>query len=145
MPPHARKRVPLNMRTTKEIRDKIEAAAEASGRSLAQEVEYRVEHSFRDEEALYEQFGDETTYNLMRWFALTLKLTQQMTQKSWKTDSKTFLIAMEAIKTIPIKTIRMRGELMDDLSKKSQASIEADGIEIAERISEIASRKKTEK
>jgi hypothetical protein len=40
------KRYPLNMRTTKELRDKIEAAAWASGRSLVQEVEYRLEQSF---------------------------------------------------------------------------------------------------
>jgi hypothetical protein len=40
------KRYPLNMRTTKELRDKIEAAATASGRSLVQEVEARLEESF---------------------------------------------------------------------------------------------------
>jgi hypothetical protein len=41
------KRIPLNMRTTQELRDRIEAAARASGRSLVQEVEYRVEQSFQ--------------------------------------------------------------------------------------------------
>jgi Arc-like DNA binding domain len=40
------KRYPLNMRTTKELRDKIEAAATFSGRSLVQEVEARLEESF---------------------------------------------------------------------------------------------------
>jgi Arc-like DNA binding domain len=44
------KRYPLNMRTTKELRDKIEAAATASGRSLVQEVEARLETSFRHED-----------------------------------------------------------------------------------------------
>ena len=34
------KRYPLNVRTTKELRDQIEAAAKASGRSLVQEVEH---------------------------------------------------------------------------------------------------------
>src|SRR4051812_17974218 len=42
----AGKRVPLNMKTTAEIRAKLEAAAAASGRSLTHEVEYRVERSF---------------------------------------------------------------------------------------------------
>jgi hypothetical protein len=51
MPPKSRrvlpgKRYPLNMRTTKELRDKIEAAATSSGRSLVQEVEVRLEESF---------------------------------------------------------------------------------------------------
>lgn len=41
------KRVPLNMRTTKEIRSCLERAAADSGRSLAQEVEFRLEQSFQ--------------------------------------------------------------------------------------------------
>jgi hypothetical protein len=45
------KRVPLNMRTTAVCRDMLEAAASASGRSLAQEVEYRLQMSF-DQEAI---------------------------------------------------------------------------------------------
>jgi predicted HicB family RNase H-like nuclease len=44
------KRYPLNMRTTKELRDKIEWAATVSGRSLVQELEFRVERSFQEEE-----------------------------------------------------------------------------------------------
>jgi predicted HicB family RNase H-like nuclease len=44
------KRYPLNMRTTKELRDKIEWAATVSGRSLVQEVESRLEGSFQEEE-----------------------------------------------------------------------------------------------
>jgi predicted HicB family RNase H-like nuclease len=38
------------MRTTKELRDKIEWAATVSGRSLVQEVESRLEGSFQEEE-----------------------------------------------------------------------------------------------
>jgi predicted HicB family RNase H-like nuclease len=55
MPPKSKrvlpgKRYPLNMRTTKELRDKIEEAATASGRSLVQEVEFRLEGSFWQQE-----------------------------------------------------------------------------------------------
>jgi hypothetical protein len=55
MPPKSKrvlpgKRYPLNMRTTKELRGKIEEAAMASGRSLVQEVEFRLERSFRQQE-----------------------------------------------------------------------------------------------
>ena len=54
MPPKSKrvlpgKRYPLNMRTTRELREKIERAALVSGRSLVQEVEFRLEQSFRDE------------------------------------------------------------------------------------------------
>lgn len=46
------KRHPLNMRTTEEIRHKLEAAATLSGRSLVQEVEFRIERSFRDDDVI---------------------------------------------------------------------------------------------
>jgi hypothetical protein len=46
------KRYPLNMRTTRETRERLEAAASANGRSLAQEVEARLERSFTEEMAL---------------------------------------------------------------------------------------------
>ena len=50
MQPTKGKRYPLNMRTTKELREKLERAAAKSGRSLVGEVEYRLERSFdRDE------------------------------------------------------------------------------------------------
>jgi predicted HicB family RNase H-like nuclease len=55
MPPKSKqvlpgKRYPLNMRTTKELRDKIDWAATISGRSRVQEVESRLERSFQEEE-----------------------------------------------------------------------------------------------
>jgi hypothetical protein len=43
------KRYPLNMRTTRETRERLEAAAAANGRSLAQEVEFRIDRSFAEE------------------------------------------------------------------------------------------------
>ncbi len=49
-PPQDGKRHPLNMRTTKELREKIERAAAQSGRSLVQEVEFRLERSFWEDE-----------------------------------------------------------------------------------------------
>lgn len=45
-PPDGGKRHPLNMRTTAHLRGRLEAAAVRSGRSLAQEVEHRLEMSF---------------------------------------------------------------------------------------------------
>lgn len=40
------KKYPLNMRTTQELRSSLEAAAAASGRSLTQEAESRLEQTF---------------------------------------------------------------------------------------------------
>lgn len=44
------RRVPMSVRTTPLLRARMDQAARASGRSLAQEVEFRLEQSFRDEE-----------------------------------------------------------------------------------------------
>ncbi len=71
MPPRAKttkkkgsiagKRYPLNMRTTFEMRQRLEAAAKDSGRSLAQEAEFRIDRTFQTQgllaEALTLAFG----------------------------------------------------------------------------------------
>lgn len=65
------KRHPLNMRTTKEMRKRLEKAAAESGRSLVQEVEHRLEASFRDE-ALFELASDVSTQKIIRPIVLYL-------------------------------------------------------------------------
>lgn len=46
------KRSPLNMRTSSTLRARIEQAAKDSGISLSQEVERRLERSFRDDDVV---------------------------------------------------------------------------------------------
>lgn len=48
------KRYPLNMRTTFDMRHNLEVAAAKSGRSLAQEAEYRLQRSFDSQTLLGE-------------------------------------------------------------------------------------------
>ena len=48
------KRYALGLRTTKELRDLLQQAADSSGRSLAQEIEFRLERSFERERTLAE-------------------------------------------------------------------------------------------
>ena len=67
------KRHPLNMRTTKELRERLEAAAAASGRSLAQEVEARLQRSFDQDQRLQDAFGSVKLFNLMRSIAATME------------------------------------------------------------------------
>ena len=52
------KRHPLNMRTTKDVRTRLERAAASSGRSLAQEVERRLERSLDFDRHLVVAQGD---------------------------------------------------------------------------------------
>src|SRR5262249_30571341 len=75
------KRYPLNMRTTKEIREKLERAATQSGRSLVQEVEHRLQKSFDHEEtsasvsrqfsALKRELMIELHAQFLEWFKAT--------------------------------------------------------------------------
>jgi hypothetical protein len=60
------KRHPLNMRTTRETRERLEAAASANGRSLAQEVEARLERSFAQDQRLEDVFGSADLFGLLR-------------------------------------------------------------------------------
>ena len=46
LPAEEGKRYPIAIRTTKELKERLERASKASGRSLAQELEFRLERSF---------------------------------------------------------------------------------------------------
>ncbi len=94
------KRKTLSTRITSELRDRLDKSADESGRSLSQEIEFRLDQSFRDEKALYREFGDKSLYMTMRWFALTLDEAQQITKKPWKKDEETFEIAIKALWTM---------------------------------------------
>jgi predicted HicB family RNase H-like nuclease len=74
------KRYPLNMRTTKELRDKIDWAATASGRSLVQEVEFRLERSFQEEEI------EKSTDTVMLQVRLPERLRRQLEQAAKHND-----------------------------------------------------------
>jgi len=100
------KRKTLSTRITSGLRDRLDKSADESGRSLSQEIEFRLEQSFRDEKALYREFGDKSLYMTMRWFALTLDEAQQITEKPWKKDEETFGIAANALWTMLRKGLR---------------------------------------
>ena len=94
------KRKTLSTRITSDLRDRLDKSADESGRSLSQEIEFRLEQSFRAEDAYYREFGDKSLYMTMRWFALTLDEAQQITEKPWKKDEETFGIAIKALWTM---------------------------------------------
>lgn len=68
------KRHPLNMRTTKELRDRIETAALASGRSLVQEVEFRLEQSFHTDSLIHLLHGSEASATALRLIAAAMQM-----------------------------------------------------------------------
>jgi hypothetical protein len=90
------KRYPLNMRTTAEIRDRLVAAANASGRSFAQEAEFRIEQSYAEDDRL----GGPITRALVTMLAAAIADAEQRTGKSWLTDRVTYRRALLSVHAI---------------------------------------------
>ncbi len=97
LPPEEGKRYPLNMRTTKALRNRLQNAASTSGRSLAQETELRLERSFAREDDLDGLFGEKSTYRLMVMLGSTINLVQEMTGKNWRKDRRTYVEVKRAV------------------------------------------------
>jgi hypothetical protein len=101
------KRHPLNMRTTEAIRRRLEEAAEVSGRSLAQEVERRLEESFTQEELRAEN---------ARLFDLIEKQFEQLKRRDELLENVFDVI--EAMKTSPL--VRAAMGAFPDFTKPAQ-------------------------
>ncbi len=82
----------LNLKTTKELRDKMEAAAVASGRALTHEVEARLNRSFDFDYLM----GDSETALLVRAIAATIRRFEVTSGKKWIEDFDTQEAAFEA-------------------------------------------------
>jgi hypothetical protein len=80
------KRVPVSFRTTPAMSEKIAAAAAASGRSVAQEVEARLELSFQEERIM----GGSDTALLSKLIASAVAMIEIESGKPWTEDRMTW-------------------------------------------------------
>lgn len=95
------KRVPLMSRTTIGLRKSLEDAAGESGRSLAQEVELRLEKSFQTDQLLDAFIGEDlSSHNVMRAFASAFKYNPMITQKRWVDDYETLWAVKQSLEVI---------------------------------------------
>jgi hypothetical protein len=127
--PNEAKRVPLNMRTTPSLRTRLEDAAAESGRSLAQEVEARLEASFVSEDQLRERFGSGELQAVFQMLAGATRLIETRLGTDPLTDFRGFLALREAWQGL-LKSV---GPAPDEqLAKKiRQAAIESQAAEAA--------------
>ena len=93
LPENEGRRFAMGFRTTAEGRARIEEAARASGRSVSQEIEARLEYSFamdKFEEDLKKnpinKMIDEETESMFRGMSSAAGATMSYLNKSWKTD-----------------------------------------------------------
>ena len=89
------KRYPLNMRTTEAMRLKLEAEAQASGRSLAQEVEYCIEQYYSVQKEL-----STLRKPIVQMIALALTQIELSAGKEWYQDRETALTLRNTLLSI---------------------------------------------
>jgi uncharacterized protein (DUF1778 family) len=102
-------RHPVTVRLTAETKRDLEEAADSSGRSLSQEIEVRLEHSFSIDRML----GGGDTAMLLRALAGVVWIVEQHYGQKWNTNDITAAAVKAAIdhsvftalKTIPIDEI----------------------------------------
>jgi hypothetical protein len=77
------KRYPLNMRTTREVRELLERVAAASGRSLVQQAEHMIQSSLRDE-LLFTALGGSVAGSVIRPILLFLSSLESSRIGDWR-------------------------------------------------------------
>lgn len=87
------KRTTLSLRATPDLLARLDAAIAANGRSLAQELENRVEQTFQAEDAL----GGSRTAPILRAMADMIKHAEAKTGESWLDDYATWQVVSRAV------------------------------------------------
>jgi hypothetical protein len=86
------KRSTLTFRVHEAMRERLEKVCAQSGRSLSEEIEYRVERSFREVDVhnlLDFYFGSKETIALLREIAPYITYQMAKSGKSWRNDKAT--------------------------------------------------------
>jgi hypothetical protein len=95
-PKRVDRRKTTSTRITPELRAKLDAAAEQSERSLAQEVEFRLERTFMTDEGRYLEFGDADTFQFCRLLAQMADMMTATNGKRWKDHPGWFMYVVGA-------------------------------------------------
>lgn len=87
------KRAALNIRTTTALKERLQAAGEASGRTMSQEADLRLEQSFARDDAA----GSRAASVLGDVARLAATITESQTGKSWTDDPDTYFRVRKAV------------------------------------------------
>lgn len=88
-PPEERKRNNLTFRARDELRDQIRKCAEASGRSVSEEIEHRLELSIAGNEQIRFELGEDI-FRIAKAMAISLTQIEYWSEKNWTQDDDTF-------------------------------------------------------
>lgn len=92
LPENERRLKPMSFRPDPNVRQRIEDAAGASGRSLSQEIEFRLLQTLEAER----QVGGPELWALFKMMGAAVELIEQMTGKTWKSNHETSTAIFEA-------------------------------------------------
>jgi hypothetical protein len=76
--PYANRNAALNMRVTKNLKERLMASATANGYSLSQEVELRLDHSFSLHGLDANEFGTSEVLSICRLIGMMMRVAQQL-------------------------------------------------------------------
>jgi hypothetical protein len=109
--PGERTRGPLTIRLRDQAREELETTAAAAGRSLSEEIEYRLELSFSRRDYLRETWGDDF-FNLADAAAKSLAHLQQFSGESWVKDDRTGELLVKILAEL-VHRYRYQADLAD--------------------------------
>ena len=100
-PKRVDRRKTTSTRITPETRARLEEGVAQSGRSLAQEIEFRLEQSFAEEKSqsfiatvaargVYDSFGRDDIFLVARLLANAIQMIEAVTGKIWMDDPETY-------------------------------------------------------
>lgn len=127
--------VQMKVRVRKDLRERLQRAADAQDRPLSHEVSGRLEQSFKAPEDLASAFGGGRNLALFRSIAGAIQYAETSTGKRWDTDDETrqlvMLMALRAIKSLSGTGAwhqRMAKVLMGDQSPSENTTNDDDWI-----------------
>src|SRR4051812_22965736 len=94
------KRHSVGLRTTKAMYDRLHAAAAESVRSVAQEIEYRLEMSFRDDDQDAAIFGDPAIKAVCMMLATALQAEKAGAKKSHADWGRKEVVSRACVQTL---------------------------------------------
>lgn len=119
--PYEGKRSTLTTRITEATRKKLEDSARATGRSLSQEIELRLDGSFARDDANYDVFGSRDAYELMRLLGIWATAIEG---KKWPQDYNSCRGALGAMDSL----LRNKFGLLPINTSAEDKILEAGGV-----------------
>ncbi len=132
LPPGEGKRASFNTRLRMALKKRLEEEAVQNGRSLSEQIEFRLERALHDEDAFYRQFGGKLRYRQMQLVAILIDAVEEKMGASWQSDHDTAVQVRHAVDTF-LKMLAPQSA-----TDKSPGHASLDKIRFGPEIGEIA-------